>query len=70
MYSVLILISLGLDEAQNLRKMEMLTFLHLTEGRNAIDFKLIESEIGVATDDVEQFVIDGKSRRQSDMTCE
>lgn len=50
----------GLDDAQNIRKMKMLTFLHLAEGRNIIDFKLIQSEIGVDNDGVEQFIIDGE----------
>ena len=40
--------------------MKMLTFLHLAEGRNIIDFKLIQSEIGVDNDGVEQFIIDGE----------
>ena len=51
----------GLDDAQNIKKMKLLTFLHLAEGRSSLDFGTIQSEIDINEGDIEQFVIDGKS---------
>ena len=50
----------GLDDAQNIKKMKLLTFLHLAEGRSSLDFGTIQSEIDINEGDIEQFVIDGK----------
>ncbi|XP_067931256.1 eukaryotic translation initiation factor 3 subunit M-like [Watersipora subatra] len=49
---------LGLDDAQNVQKMKLLTFLHLAEGRSSIDFQTIQKEIEIPAEEVEQFIID------------
>lgn len=41
--------------------MKLLTFLHLAEGKSVIDFNNIQDEIEVGENEVEQFIIDGKS---------
>lgn len=42
-----------------MRKMRLLTFMHLAEGRNSLDFDTIERELKITGQEVEQFIIDG-----------
>ena len=41
--------------------MRHLTFMHLAEGKKVIAYSVIQSEMGIPENQVEQFIIDGKS---------
>jgi len=48
-----------LSHAENVRKMQVLTFVQIAEGRSELSFDTIEHELQLTSDDVEPFIIDG-----------
>jgi len=55
----------GLSHDENVRKMQVLTFVQIAEGKTELSFETIEKELQLATDDVEPFIIDGTTQNQS-----
>lgn len=50
----------GLNHAQNIKKMRLLTFMQLAENSNEIAFETIQKELNFSENDVEAFIIEGK----------
>ncbi|CAH1787809.1 unnamed protein product [Owenia fusiformis] len=50
--------SLGLRHEDNLKKMQILTFMQMAEQNKEIDFATIEQEMRLGPDDVESFIIE------------
>ncbi|XP_064601463.1 eukaryotic translation initiation factor 3 subunit M-like [Liolophura sinensis] len=50
--------SLGLSHEQNLKKMRLLTFMQLAEGKKEVEFEQIQKEMELNEDDVEDFIIE------------
>jgi len=49
---------LGLDHEQNMKKMRILTFMHMAEGQKEISFETIMDELKIGSDEVEQFIFE------------
>lgn len=45
-----------------MKKMRLLTFMQLAEGNTEMSFDTIQKELQIEEDQVEAFIIDGKSR--------
>jgi len=57
---VLLLSLAGLVHAENMRKMQLLTFVQIADGKTELSFETIQQELQLnSADDVEPFVIDG-----------
>lgn len=50
----------GLSHEQNLKKMRLLTFMQLAEGKKEVEFEQIQKEMELNEDDVEDFIIESK----------
>jgi hypothetical protein len=50
----------GLTHEQNVRKMRLLTFVQLAETKKDLDFAVIQKEMQLESDELEDFIIDGK----------
>lgn len=51
----------GLSHEQNMHKMRILTFMQIAEGKTELGFDQIQKELQLLPEEVEAFVIDGKS---------
>ena len=51
---------LGLSHEDNIRKMRVLTFVQIAEGKSELSFETIEKELQLESDEVEPFIIDGE----------
>lgn len=51
----------GLDHEANVRKMRLLTFIQMAENQTEMSFELIMQELQLGSEEVEGFIIDGKS---------
>ena len=50
----------GLVHAENMRKMQLLTFIQIADGKTELSFETVQQELQLnSADDVEPFVIDG-----------
>jgi len=56
---VVVVDDVGLVHEENVRKMQVLTFVQIAEGKSELSFETIERELQLAPDDVEAFIIDG-----------
>lgn len=45
-----------------MQKMRLLTFMQMAEAQKEISFNIIEHEMGIPEDEVESFIIDGRSK--------
>lgn len=52
----------GLDHEQNMRKMRLLTFMQMCEGKTELDYNFVQDELKFeGQDDLEEFIIEGES---------
>lgn len=55
--------SQGLNHEHNLQKMRLLSFMQLAECNQEIPFALVEKELQMKADEVESFIIEGKTSK-------
>jgi translation initiation factor 3 subunit M len=53
--------SSGVKHERNLSKMRLLTFLQTAENQKEMTFDTIEKDMQISSDEVESFIIEGKS---------